>query len=568
MSAVRAAIAPGSKADSGAVPPVHPLIHFLPGLTDIVFLLPFIFVLRSQQGISFLLGDSDTGWHLRTGEWMLAHGRVPTTDPFSYTKAGQPWFAWEWLWDLCFGWLHAQAGLAAVVIVSLLVIGVSLVLVLRTALRRCDNALLAFALVWLGAYLSTVHWHARPHLVTLLFAAVFSSILDRVRNGKVALLWWLPPLTVVWTNMHGAFFVGIVFLGAFAVGELCGWLVETDPVWARVRLGRVMPYVLAAAGCLACSVVNPYGYHLHRHIFRYLFQENHAQTINEFQSLSFHHPTGVSFGIILALSAAAAFWYLMRKEFALAILILGWWWLALYSGRNIPIFVIAAIPLVAQALQEMLTVLQNSDTSAWLRRAVASFQELGSEVAAMERHWRLYLASAVPVALIAAVSVAANPPAAFHAQFITERFPAAAVDHFLSDCPSSVRIFAHDQWGGYLIYRLYPRVKVFVDGRSDFYGPKFGEDWLRIANNRYDWQQQLDKFSVDTVLLPGDSPLASTMKETKRWHVVYDDGVAIVFQPSNEILCIVPASASRSGSDRGRAAMKPSPQGDQPTQRN
>ncbi|MGD0578517.1 MAG: hypothetical protein ABSC08_06275 [Bryobacteraceae bacterium] len=559
MSATRAAVAPGSKAEAGAAARVNPLIRVLPGLTDIVFLLPFIFVLRSQQGISFLLGDSDTGWHLKTGEWMLANGRVPTTDPFSYTKAGQPWFAWEWLWDLCFGWIHAQAGLAAVVIVSLLLIGVSFVLVLRTALRRCDNALLAFGLVWLGAYLSTVHWHARPHLVTLLFAAVFGAILDRVRDGRVALLWWLPPLTVVWTNMHGAFFVGIVFLAAFAAGELCGWLFEGDPVWARVRLGRVIPYVLTAAGCLIGSVLNPYGYHLHAHIFRYLFQENHAQTINEFQSLSFHHPTGFCFGIILALSAAAAFWHLMRKEFALSILILGWGWLALYSGRNIPIFVIAAIPLVAQALQEMLTLLQDSDASARLKRAVASFLELGSEVAAMERHWRLHLVSAAPVALIAAVSLAANPPAALHAQFITERFPAAAVDRFLAQC-TSARIFAHDQWGGYLIYRLYPRVKVFVDGRSDFYGPKFGEDWLRIANNRYDWQQQLDKFSVNTVLLPGDSPLASTMKETIRWHVVYDDGAAIIFQPSNELVCTAPAAPPQSGSDRGRAAMKPSPE--------
>jgi hypothetical protein len=553
--------------DSGAAPRVSSLIHVLPGLTDIAILLPFIFVLRSQQGISFLLGDSDTGWHLRTGEWILAHGRVPTTDLFSYTKAGQPWFAWEWLWDLCFGWIHAQAGLAGVVIVSLLVISAALVLVLRTALRRCDNALLAFGLVWLGAYLSTIHWHARPHLVTLLFAAVFMFILDRVRDGKAALLWWLLPLTVVWTNMHGAFFVGLSFLGAFAAGELCGWLVERDPLWARVRLGRVMPYVLTAAGCLACSIVNPYGYQLHVHIFRYLVQENHAQTINEFQSLSFHHPTGSCFGIILALAAAAAFWHLMRKEFGLAILILGWWWLALYSGRNIPIFLIAAIAPIAQALQEMLTVLQNSDTSARLKRVVASFLEVGSEVAAMERHWRVHLVSAVPVALIAAVSLAANPPAALHAQFIAERFPVAAVDRFLTHC-TSVRIFAHDQWGGYLIYRLYPRGKVFVDGRSDFYGPKFGEDWLRIANGRYDWQQQLDKFSVDTVLLPGDSALASTMKEAQRWHVVYDDGAAIIFQPSNEVLCTVPASPPRSGSDHGRAAMKPSPQSGQMTQYN
>jgi hypothetical protein len=88
------------------------------------------------------------------------------------------------------------------------------------------------------------------------------------------------------------------------------------------------------------------------------------------------------------------------------------------------------------------------------------------------------------------------------------------------------------------------------------------------VNGRYDWQQQLDKFSVDTVLLPGDSALASTMKETKRWRVVYDDGTAIIFQPSNELLCLVPASPPQSGSDRGRAAMKLSPQSGQVTQRN
>jgi hypothetical protein len=554
MSAVDTAAQPDSKPGEVAVPPVNPVIHLLPGLTDIVLLLPFIFVLRSEHGISFLLADSDTGWHLRSGEWMLANGRVPTTDLFSYTKAGQPWFAWEWLWDLSFGWLHTQGGLAAVVLVSLLVIGLSFVIVLRTALRRCDDALLAFGLVWLGAYLSTIHWHARPHLVTFLFVAVFSSILYRVHDGKVGLLWWLPPLTIIWTNMHGAFFVGLIFLGAFAGGEICGWLVEKNPVWARARLRKAVPYVVAAAGCLICSLVNPYGYQLHAHIFRYLVQENTAQTINEFQSLSFHHSTGLCFGIILALSAATAFWYLMRKEFAFSILILGWGWLALYSGRNIPILIIAAIPLVAQALQEMLIAMQKSDISAWLHRGLTSFLELGSEVAVMERHWRVYLASIVPIALLSAASLAAHPPEALHAQFIRSRFPAAAVDRFLSHC-TTVRIFAHDQWGGYLIYRLYPRLRVFVDGRSDFYGRKFGQDWLRIANGQYDWQQQLDKFGVDTVLLPGDSALASTMKETRRWRVVYDDETAIIFQPSNSVLCMVPVPAARSGDDQGRSAV-------------
>ena len=55
---------------------------------------------------------------------------------------------------------------------------------------------------------SAIHWLARPHLFTLLFTVIFYSILERVKDGKRRLLWWLPALTVLWTNLHGGFFVG------------------------------------------------------------------------------------------------------------------------------------------------------------------------------------------------------------------------------------------------------------------------------------------------------------------------------------------------------------------------
>ena len=97
-------------------------VRFLPSLTDVAFIVPLIFQFNQLGGAPSMLADGDTGWHLRTGEWILAHGRVPQQDLFSFTHAGQSWYAWEWLWDVCFGFLNSHFGLQAVVAASMLLV--------------------------------------------------------------------------------------------------------------------------------------------------------------------------------------------------------------------------------------------------------------------------------------------------------------------------------------------------------------------------------------------------------------------------------------------------------------
>ncbi len=97
----------------------------------------------------------------------------------------------------------------------------------------------------------------------------------------------------------------------------------------------------------------------------------------------------------------------------------------------------------------------------------------------------------------------------------------------------SARVFTFDQWGDYLIYRLYPKTKVFMDGRSDFYGSKFNQTYLDVISVNYGWEQTLDRFGVNTVLMPPSTPLAGALKESSRWRVVYDDGIAVVFRSQN-----------------------------------
>src|SRR5690242_14478705 len=92
----------------------NPILRLMPSMTDIAFLLPLVLLFVGLAGVQTMLGDCDTGWHVRTGQWILAHHQVPRQDMFSFTMAGQPWYAWEWLWEACFAWVFQGWGLGGV----------------------------------------------------------------------------------------------------------------------------------------------------------------------------------------------------------------------------------------------------------------------------------------------------------------------------------------------------------------------------------------------------------------------------------------------------------------------
>src|SRR5579863_2931728 len=128
----------------------NPVLRLLPSMTDFAFLMPLIFIFAGMHGAKSLLADGDTGWHIRTGEWIMAHHQVPQKDLFSYTMPDQPWYAWEWVWDVIFAWLHQHWGMAAVVMGSALLIGLTSALVFRLAFRKSGNPLVATAFTFLA----------------------------------------------------------------------------------------------------------------------------------------------------------------------------------------------------------------------------------------------------------------------------------------------------------------------------------------------------------------------------------------------------------------------------------
>ena len=530
----------------------NPVLRFLPSMTDFAFLMPLIFIFGGMHGAKTLLGDGDTGWHVRTGEWIMAHGRVPDKDLFSFTKTGQTWFAWEWLRDVIFAWLHQHWGMATVVIGSALVISLTSALVYRLAFRKCGNPLIAMALTFLAVASSSIHFLARPHLFTLLFTAIFYTILDRVReDGKVKLLLWLPLLTVLWTNLHGGWFIGIVLLGLYCAGELAGGLFGAEPGAWLAGVKRSLPYGGIAALCLAASLIGPYTYHLHVHIWEYLTDSFQREHIQEMMSINFQNPAARYFEILLLVGGGACIWHLRRKRFTECLLLVLFAHVGLIASRNIPIFGIVAAPVLALAVAEWIQVLEDAPVSGWLRRLSLGLRNTGERIGSLEGHWRTHLVSVAAVVLVTAILYAPSPPPNFRATFDSKEFPVKALAS-LGGAAGLGRIFTSDQWGDYVIYNLYPNSRVFIDGRSDFYGSKFVEKYLDIVTVNYNWQRYLNEYDVDTVLLPVNAPLAGALKESSRWHVTYDDGDAIVFRTNARPESPRFSAAIRGGKDRDR----------------
>src|ERR1700693_3693635 len=208
--------------------PSSPVLRFLlPSARDIIFIFLFWSLLAGPLS-NRPLADDDIGWHIRTGELILATHSLPRTDPFSSTMQGQPWFAWEWVYDLLLGILHRAGGLNGVVWLCALLVAAIFALLLSQLLRRGTGLLLAIVLMLLALAASTIHLYARPHIVSWLFSMLWFVALERWErwNGRERgslprwIPWFFPASMLLWVNLHGGWLFGIVLLGIYPVAAL------------------------------------------------------------------------------------------------------------------------------------------------------------------------------------------------------------------------------------------------------------------------------------------------------------------------------------------------------------
>jgi hypothetical protein len=416
--------------------------------------------------------------------------------------------------------------------------------------------MLAIWVTMVAAAASSIHWLARPHLFTLFFLVLFYWGLERIREGRRTALgipWFaiFPAITLVWTQLHGGFFVGILMICAYGGGELLQFLFSGDAEERRSAGQRARGYFVSAAVCAAASLVNPYTYHLHVHMAQYLRNPWNSQHIIEFLSPSFHQPRAIFFEIFLVLGAASAWWHFTKRRYTEVLMVGVWAHAALLASRNIPIYVIVAAPIAAAAMQHALNQASEANVANWVRLLAARFNRMASQTQEKELVSRWHVVSAAGFALMAAVFFAPNPPEKFRAEFDPNRYPEAALAALQP--ATGTRIFTNDEWGDYLIWS---GNRVFVDGRSDFYGNDFEDKYHDVLRVKYGWEKTLAAFGVDTILMPLDAPLTGALKESSRWKLVYDDGRALAFRSIDRTAGEPLSAATGDGTGRDREVTK------------
>jgi hypothetical protein len=482
-------------------------------LTFVLMSLVFVLAVRA-------ISDPDFWWHLRAGQLIWETRSIPHADVFSSTFSGREWVAHEWLSEALMYAVHRAAGYAGLVVFFALVISAAMWVALQGFAGRAGHPYVAGFALLLGALTASPTWGVRPQMFSFLFASVFFSVLVGYARGESGRgVWWLVPLTVLWVNMHAGFALGLALVGLTIAGLILDALLSEgegvrEPVWGRVR---TLAAVLVA--CTAAVVLNPNGARLYAYPFETLTSRAMMKYINEWFSPDFHEPMFQPLALMLLATFCSMILSRARVRPSSLLLLAATAYAALRSGRNVPFFALAAMPLLAEHTRQWLS------RQTWGARLLKPEKDEDGRQLLLKVALNVLVFVAAPLALCL---VRVNQVSSRQASDEAQNFPVAAVE-FMRENRLPQPVFNEYGWGGYMIWKLRPDYRVYIDGRADVYGDAFMEEFLSTHDGEAAWRVPLEREGVRTVAVNPDSPLASLLREEKDWRKVFEDKQAVIF---------------------------------------
>ena len=469
----------------------------------LAFLAVLVGVLASPRPFALLL-DGDTYWHLAAGRWIVEHGVVPGTDPFSHSMPEAPWTAHEWLSELVLYGVHRLGGWAGLVVLGALSFAATVAYLMRFLMKRMEPVHALLFTVF-GGLMALTHLLARPHVLAWPLLVVWVAMLVDAVEQRRSPPWWMLGLMVLWANLHGSFTLGIALAAALSVDA-----VISAPRGQRVDIAR--RWAAFVVLCVLAALLTPSGWQGLWFTFHVMGMGVALAAIAEWRSPDFHGFQPVELWLLTMLCIACA--GLVRLPWLRLLIVAGLLHLALKHQRNVAVLGLVSPLLMAAPLAQH-----------WRRSSVP-----GRDVESLDRVFRALAApaSAMSVAIAAGVAVLAIAAALHSGRYspAIERTPQAAVE-------AAMRNGAHGPvlndygFGGYLIYN---RVPVFIDGRADMYGDAFLKRYIEALgmSDPAALPQLLDQYRIGwTLLAPGTSAVAM-LDRLPGWRRVHADSVAVV----------------------------------------
>ena len=406
---------------------------------NVIILMFFTLIVPFTLGTTTrIYGDGDVSWHVAAGQWMIEHGKVPHVDPFSFSAAGRPWVAHEWLSELVMGAAYSVAGfagLSALVVASLSV----LMLVMWKELSRWLHPLLTGSILLAVTSTLIPFLLARPMVLTWPFVAFWTVQMMHARERRRAPPLWLAGVMLLWANSHASFALGLLLIGPFALEALLD-----EPDKKRVVIGWGGFGLLCVAACLVnpntyTTLLMPIG----------AFTDKNITLIQEFKPTDMSYTPGFETALLLLLAICLAIGVKVPPFRLLTIL--GMLHLALQHMRHQVLFMIVASLLIAPAvrMQKEPRILDEGARARQLRLAAAAFVLLIG--------FTLTRPVAPPDSPVNPLAAIASVPADLRSQPVLNSYSV----------------------GGPLILH---GIKPFIDGRGDLYGGDFLVAYNRILN--------------------------------------------------------------------------------------
>ncbi len=485
-------------AAAATIPPT-PARASSPALSALPLWLPIgavLYLLLMVAGAK-LLNDPDTYWHIFVGNWILSHG-LPYADPFSFTFAGKPWIAKEWLSQLILAASSNIGGWTLVVAVSASAATAAFGLVTRFLSERLAPVP-TLAFVAAAFVISAPHLLARPHVLALpVMVAWVAGLVGAVERGT------RPPLAlllvmILWANMHASFPLGILLVGAFGLDAIA-----SAPAAERFQIAR--DWVLFGLLSVIAGLATPYGPQAMAVTFQILNLGAALPIINEWQPPDFSHIGGLE--VVLLGGLGLALWQGFTLRWPRVLTLLGLVHLALSATRNGEILGLLAPLVLAAPVARQFAATRAPDAVPTATTTVA------------------------PIAVTVALALATFAfGAVLHYAPASNISPAAALAA-LNEAKAE-RVFNDYPFGGFIIAA---GAAPFIDGRTELYGGAFTarHDAAVNLDNLSDFLAMLDSYAIDATLLAPQRPAVALLDRLPGWKRLYSDNVAVVHVRTTE----------------------------------
>lgn len=489
-------------------------------------------VVFKEPDIAFLLGQ---------GRWIVEHGQIPASDPFSWTTPfyPNPYVIEKWLTEVIFYTIEKHFGLTALLIFDGIVSCLTFVVIPYRIAYLCGmRGAPAMRIVALTMLASMCHLSVRPEIFSGLFTAAIMEIMVRIQiatAGNTKIRWdfivLLAVIMCLWTNTHTLFILGILIPGFYLTCQLVERFI-LRPQDKALNL----TVAISIAACFLASLINPYG--LLQWTYLPITFGSFNETVNDMQPLKISNCTNPLFipYYILIFTAIKELFRVRKYPLKQGDLFFRWLIpLGIIGGvkavRSIPIgglFLATGRTKIWQMLKEAHS--QTAETGSISEEAkVADDSKFAALTDPFKPFWPIlcvvttcigvYICTFAVVPMVPQNSAAFAPP--FRAiEFIEKKRP---VGNMLND----------PHFGATMIYKMKENPRVFVDPRYNLYGKDLIQDYWHIVNCDNNCEQLLDHYKIDWVFISPKTKLPEKLSKHPAWTLLYEDKDAVIYARKN-----------------------------------